>query len=66
MYNNNLIGTEKKILEYASIGMDNKQIGEKLSMSHHTVKSLVSKIIKKLGASDLTNAVYIAKKLRII
>ena len=66
MYNNNLIGTEKKILEYASIGMDNKQIGEKLSMSHHTVKSLVSKIIKKLGASDLTNAVNIAKKLRII
>ena len=58
--NDNLTERELKILRLTAQGFNNKEIGNKLFLSAHTVKVYVSSIIKKLNAKNRTNAVYIA------
>lgn len=52
---------EKEILKYLCEGKSNPQIAKELVVTLSTVKAHVSSIIKKLNASDRTQAVYIAK-----
>lgn len=57
---------ELAVLELLVMGLDNQQIGEKLFLSIHTVKAHVGSIMKKLSASNRTNAAYIAMKNKLI
>ncbi len=62
----NLSPRENSILEYAAQGLDNKEIGQKLYISHHTVKAHMASVMRKLDANNRTNAIYIAMKQHII
>ena len=53
---------EFEILEFISKGSKNKEIAEKLYLSEITVKSHVSKILKKLNVSNRTQAVLLYKQ----
>lgn len=57
---------EYEVLKEISLGLSNKEIGDKLFVSESTVKTHVSNILVKLNAKRRTQAVQIAKKLRII
>lgn len=57
---------EVQILEYLADGMGNKAIANRLSLSEETVKSHVSNLYDKLGATDRAHAVAIALRQRII
>ncbi|TMM58464.1 response regulator transcription factor [Maribacter algarum] len=57
---------EYQVLKEISLGLSNKEIGDKLFLSESTIKTHVSNILVKLDAKRRTQAVQIAKKLRII
>jgi DNA-binding NarL/FixJ family response regulator len=57
---------EAQIIYLASLGKTNKEIAYDLKISEDTVKTHISKIIKKLGASNRTEAVVIAIRDGII
>ena len=44
-----------EICELVSRGLDNKQIGEKLGISEHTVKTHLRNIYSKTGTHNRTN-----------
>jgi len=50
---------EREVLQMISVGLGNKEIAGKLSISDHTVKFHVASILGKLGASSRTEAVSI-------
>lgn len=53
---------EKKILELVSIGKTNKEISKELFIAEKTVRNYVSKIMKKIGVNNRTEAaIYWAK-----
>ena len=64
--NNLLNHREKSILKLVALGNDNRQIGEKLFLSEHTVKAEISIIFKKMGAQNRTHATYLAARYNII
>jgi len=51
---------ELEILRYVAMGLPNKLIADRLSISPDTVKSHIANIMAKLGADDRTHAVTIA------
>ncbi len=57
---------EYEVLELLSNGLSNQEIADKLFVSTSTVKTHVSNVLAKLGASRRTEAIAHAKKLRII
>ncbi|MFS4493139.1 response regulator transcription factor [Maribacter sp. 2308TA10-17] len=57
---------EYEVLKEISLGLSNREIGDKLFLSESTIKTHVSNILVKLDAKRRTQAVQIAKKLRII
>lgn len=57
---------EVQVLECLAEGLGNKEIARRLSLSEETVKSHVSNIYEKLGASDRAHAVAIALRQKII
>ncbi len=57
---------EYEVLKEISIGLSNKEIGEKLFLSESTIKTHVSNILVKLNAKRRTQAVQIAKELQIL
>jgi len=57
---------EYEVLQAISLGLSNKEIGDKLFLSESTIKTHVSNILLKLDAKRRTQAVQIAKNLRII
>ncbi len=48
---------EQEVLRLVSGGFGNKEIGEKLHISEHTVKFHISSVLGKLGAASRTEAV---------
>ena len=52
-----LSGRESEILECITEGMTNKEIADRLFLSPETVKTYVSRMLKKLGARNRTEAV---------
>ena len=62
----NLTDNEYKILQFVAKGLSNKQIGDHLYVSAHTIKAQLSIILKKLNAENRSHAVYIATKEQII
>jgi two-component system NarL family response regulator len=59
---NKLSARELDVLRLAANGNSNRVIGEALSISEPTVKTHISAILVKLGASDRTHAVTLALK----
>ena len=57
---------EMEVLRLIAAGNANKEIAARLSITEETVKSRVSTILSKLGASDRTHAVTTALKRGII
>ena len=57
---------EYEVLKEVSLGLSNKEIGEKLFLSESTIKTHVSNILVKLNAKRRTQAIQIAKEMRII
>ncbi len=53
---------EREILDYIARGYINKQIAGKLGISEQTIKNHMSSILRKLDASDRTQAVVLAMR----
>ena len=61
-----LTDREIEVLHLIAAGNSNKQIADRLSIAEATVKSRVTNILSKLGASDRAHAVTIALKRGMI
>ena len=61
-----LTDREREVLRHLADGMSNKRIGATLYISESTVKFHIRNIIRKLGVSKRTDAVYIASKRGLI
>ena len=57
---------ELEILQLIAGGMSNREIAEKLFVSENTIKTHSSRLLEKLDAKRRTQAVQIAKELRLI
>ena len=57
---------ELQVLRQLATGQSNKEIGEKLKITEHTVKAHVKSILVKLGAMGRTEAIAIATKRGLI
>lgn len=57
---------EFEILELIAGGLSNREIAEKLFVSENTVKTHSSRLFDKLSAKRRTQAVQVAKELRLI
>ena len=57
---------EQDVLALMSQGLSNRQIAEKLVISHSTVKFHVSSILSKLGVNGRTEAVALAVKENLV
>ncbi|MFN8632764.1 MAG: response regulator transcription factor [Chloroflexota bacterium] len=53
---------EREVLTLVAIGLTNKAISQRLSISDHTVKFHVAAILAKLGAESRTEAVHLAAR----
>ena len=63
---NALTARQREILRLLAAGLENKQIARKLDIGVHTVKTHVSRVLAKLGASSRTEAVVVAMRDRLI
>lgn len=61
-----LSSREREILEWVAAGRTKSEIGEILSISHHTVDYHTRKVLQKLGAPNLTVALLGAIKLGLV
>nr|WP_281422488.1 response regulator transcription factor [Aquimarina litoralis] len=57
---------EYEVLCEIALGLSNKEIADKLFVSESTIKTHVSNILVKLDAKRRTQAIQIAKELKII
>jgi ATP/maltotriose-dependent transcriptional regulator MalT len=57
---------ELEILELIAAGLSNKEIAARAFVSENTVKTHSSRVFEKLGARRRTQAVQLAKELRLI
>lgn len=57
-----LTARERQVLELLAQGLSNRQIGERLFISSKTASVHVSAILRKLGASTRTEAVFLARQ----
>lgn len=57
---------EREVLVLLVEGLSNQEIGEKLFISHSTVKNHVSNILSKLNAANRAEAVALALKNRLV
>lgn len=57
-----LTARERQVLDLLGQGLTNRQIGERLFISAKTASVHVSAILRKLGASSRTEAVFLAKE----
>lgn len=57
---------EYEVLQEISLGLSNREIADKLFLSENTIKTHVSNVLVKLNAKRRTQAIKIAKELRII
>lgn len=57
---------ELEVLKLLSVGLYNKEIGEKLNISERTVKNHISNIFKKIEVTDRTQAAVFSIKNKLI
>jgi len=61
-----LSARELEVLHHIAAGSSNKEIGQKLSITDHTVKAHIKSILAKLNAMGRTEAIAIATKRGLI
>lgn len=61
-----MLEREEKILEYICLGLNNKEIGERMYLSRHTVKKEVAQILAKYQARNRVELVSKVLKCGII
>ena len=61
-----LTARERQVLGMLALGLANKEIASRLSLSEHTVKFHVAAILGKLGAASRTEAVAIGIRQGLI
>jgi DNA-binding NarL/FixJ family response regulator len=61
-----LTAREHEVLTLVAIGLTNKAIARRLSISDHTVKFHVAAILAKLGAESRTEAVHVAARRGVL
>ncbi|WP_020677699.1 response regulator transcription factor [Geopsychrobacter electrodiphilus] len=52
---------DKKIIQLITLGDKNREIGEKLCLSEHTIKAHVSRIFKRMNVSNRSQLVSVAR-----
>lgn len=57
---------ELEVLHLIAEGLSTREMADRLSVSENTVKTHISRVLDKLGASRRTQAVQVAKSQRII
>lgn len=57
---------EQEVLQLLSAGRSNKQIAQQLSISEHTAKFHVARLVQKLGAETRSEAVFIGARLGLL
>ena len=57
---------EMEVLKLLSVGLYNKEIGEKLNISERTVKNHISSIFKKIEVTDRTQAAVFSIRNKLI
>jgi len=57
---------EREILELLALGLNNREIADRLSLAPGTVKNYVTTILQKLGVRDRTQAAIRARELGLI
>ena len=60
-----LTGREKEILEQVELGLTNKEIARKLSVSEKTVKHYMTNIMSKLQVRNRVEAVLLSRRKRL-
>lgn len=66
MPGSDLTEREREVLAAMAEGLTNSQIASKLFVSDSTVKSHVSSVLRKLGASSRTEAVSVALRDKLV
>lgn len=61
-----ITGREREVLRLLADGLSNAAIGQQLYISESTVKFHIRNLIRKLGVSKRTDAVYVASKRGLI
>ena len=61
-----LTDRERKVLRLLADGLSNAGIGQRLFISESTVKFHLRNLIRKLGVTKRTDAVYVASKRGLI
>lgn len=51
-----------EVLKYVERGLSNKEIAAKMNLTEQTIKNHLTVIIKTLGATNRTNAVFLARQ----
>ena len=61
-----LTDREREVLEAVASGATNREIAERLFLSHHTVKEHTSSLYRKLNARNRAEAVQKAQRIGLI
>ncbi|MBQ8458817.1 response regulator transcription factor [bacterium] len=61
-----LTNREKEVLKYLCMGLNNKEIAEKLYISSHTSKAHVTAILRKLNLKNRIVTAYFAGKNNLV
>ena len=61
-----LTGRELEVLQAVASGISNKLIARRLNITEGTVKTHMSSVLSKLGAANRTDAVRVARQLRLL
>lgn len=57
---------EMEVWKHVAVGMNNKQIAEKMCITTDTVKAHLTSVMRKLNVSNRTSAAYIAYKNKLV
>ncbi len=61
-----LSGREVQILTFVALGLSNREVGERLHISEHTVANHVRSILRKTGCANRTEATSYAHRHRLV
>ncbi|MEB3222716.1 MAG: helix-turn-helix transcriptional regulator [Candidatus Sericytochromatia bacterium] len=61
-----LTARELELLRWVAEGLGNREVGRRLSISEHTVRNGLARIYNKLGVQSRTQALAVARRLRLV